>query len=322
MHSRWPSTFPSGQGSDLAGVVAQTGPGVTGFAEGDEVIGFTDNRASQAEYVLVEAGNLTARPAGVPWEAAGSLFVVGSHRLRGRAGRGTDRGGHRRRLRGGGRRRLGHRPARQARRRYRDRPGQPGQPRMAGRARGGSGQLRRRCRRPDPAGRGEGRRVHRHVRRGLRGARARPRCRAIPRRYDRPLRRGAAVRGQGRGQRGRCEHRGARRTGRADQRPANWRSRSPRPSRWIRCGTPTGCSRRAIFAARSSCCPDRRADSLPESLATAASRSFGMGGALTQFACHRELFSSATAARSPPISDMRTLAALIPNGHRRPRGRA
>jgi NADPH:quinone reductase-like Zn-dependent oxidoreductase len=78
LHFRWPSTFPSGQGSDLAGIVARTGPGVTGVAEGDEVIGFTDNRASQAEYVLVEAGNLTARPAGVPWEAAGSLFVVGA----------------------------------------------------------------------------------------------------------------------------------------------------------------------------------------------------------------------------------------------------
>ena len=35
--ARWPATFPSGQGSDLAGVVAQTGPGVTGFAVGDEV---------------------------------------------------------------------------------------------------------------------------------------------------------------------------------------------------------------------------------------------------------------------------------------------
>ena len=31
---RWPATFPSGQGSDLAGVVAGTGPGVTGFATG------------------------------------------------------------------------------------------------------------------------------------------------------------------------------------------------------------------------------------------------------------------------------------------------
>lgn len=74
----WPSTFPSGQGSDLAGVVAELGSGVTGFAVGDEVIGFTDERAAQAELVVVEAANLTAKPAKVSWEVAGSLFVVGS----------------------------------------------------------------------------------------------------------------------------------------------------------------------------------------------------------------------------------------------------
>jgi NADPH:quinone reductase-like Zn-dependent oxidoreductase len=78
LRERWPATFPSGQGSDLAGVVAGTGPGVTGFSAGDEVIGYTDNRSSQAEYVLVEAGNLTAKPAGVPWEMAGALFVTGA----------------------------------------------------------------------------------------------------------------------------------------------------------------------------------------------------------------------------------------------------
>src|ERR1700754_2756896 len=50
----FPATFPSGQGSDLAGVVAAAGAGVSGVAVGDEVIGFTDNRASQAEHVLVE----------------------------------------------------------------------------------------------------------------------------------------------------------------------------------------------------------------------------------------------------------------------------
>ena len=55
---RWPSTFPSGQGSDLAGIVAELGQGVTAFAVGDEVIGWTDNRASQAEFVVVEAGHL------------------------------------------------------------------------------------------------------------------------------------------------------------------------------------------------------------------------------------------------------------------------
>jgi len=78
LHAQWPATFPSGQGSDLAGIVTRPGPGVTGFAAGDEVIGFTDDRASQAEYALIEAGHLTAKPAGVPWQVAGSLFVAGA----------------------------------------------------------------------------------------------------------------------------------------------------------------------------------------------------------------------------------------------------
>jgi NADPH:quinone reductase-like Zn-dependent oxidoreductase len=78
LHDRWPTVFPSGQGSDLAGVVARTGPGVAGVEVGAEVIGFTHSRASQAEYALVEAQDLTAKPAAVPWEVAGSLFVTGS----------------------------------------------------------------------------------------------------------------------------------------------------------------------------------------------------------------------------------------------------
>jgi NADPH:quinone reductase-like Zn-dependent oxidoreductase len=75
---RWPATFPSGQGSDLAGVVEEAGTGVDGFAAGDEVVGFTHDRASQAELVVVEAGDLTPRPASVPWEVAGGLFVAGT----------------------------------------------------------------------------------------------------------------------------------------------------------------------------------------------------------------------------------------------------
>lgn len=78
LQARWPTVFPSGQGSDLAGIVTETGPGVTGAAVGQEIIGYTDNRASQAEYALVEAQNLTAKPAAVRWEAAGSLFVAGA----------------------------------------------------------------------------------------------------------------------------------------------------------------------------------------------------------------------------------------------------
>src|SRR3954462_7472848 len=73
----FPATFPSGQGSDLAGVIGEVGAGVDGFAVGDEVIGYTDNRASHAEYVVVEAANLTAKPAEVPWAVAGALFVAG-----------------------------------------------------------------------------------------------------------------------------------------------------------------------------------------------------------------------------------------------------
>src|SRR5271170_2940137 len=75
---RWPATFPSGQGTDLAGIVAEVGPGVANVAVGDEVIGFTNNRASQAEFALVEPGNLVPRPANVSWEQAGALFVAGT----------------------------------------------------------------------------------------------------------------------------------------------------------------------------------------------------------------------------------------------------
>lgn len=74
----FPTTFPSGQGSDLAGVVAAVGSGATNFNVGDEVIGFSTRRSSHAEYVVVPAKDLTPRPAKVPWEVAGSLYVAGA----------------------------------------------------------------------------------------------------------------------------------------------------------------------------------------------------------------------------------------------------
>jgi NADPH:quinone reductase-like Zn-dependent oxidoreductase len=43
LHDRWPATFPSGEGSDLAGVVERAGAGVHRWHAGDEVIGFTNN---------------------------------------------------------------------------------------------------------------------------------------------------------------------------------------------------------------------------------------------------------------------------------------
>jgi NADPH:quinone reductase-like Zn-dependent oxidoreductase len=77
MHERWPATFPSGQGTDLAGVVQAVGEGVSSFSAGDEVLGWTEERASQAELVSVPAEQLTAKPPSLPWEVAGSLFVAG-----------------------------------------------------------------------------------------------------------------------------------------------------------------------------------------------------------------------------------------------------
>jgi NADPH:quinone reductase-like Zn-dependent oxidoreductase len=78
LRERWPATFPSGQGSDLAGIVEQIGDGVERFKVGDEVLGFTHERASHAELAIAQAGDLTRRPPNVPWEAAGGLYVAGA----------------------------------------------------------------------------------------------------------------------------------------------------------------------------------------------------------------------------------------------------
>jgi len=78
LHERWPTTFPSGEGSDLAGVVEELGPGVHGFEVDEPVLGWTDQRASHAELVVVPADQLTHKPAHVSWEAAGALFVAGT----------------------------------------------------------------------------------------------------------------------------------------------------------------------------------------------------------------------------------------------------
>jgi NADPH:quinone reductase-like Zn-dependent oxidoreductase len=77
VHHLFPATFPSGQGSDLAGVVVELGSGVADFAVDDEVIGFSILRSSHAEYVTVPTDQLTPKPAAVPWEVAGSLYVAG-----------------------------------------------------------------------------------------------------------------------------------------------------------------------------------------------------------------------------------------------------
>ena len=77
LQSRFPATFPSGEGSDLAGIVYAVGEGVDGFAVGDPVLGFSFRRSSHATYVSVPTTQLIRKPPELSWEAAGSLYVVG-----------------------------------------------------------------------------------------------------------------------------------------------------------------------------------------------------------------------------------------------------
>jgi enoyl reductase len=79
-----PDVFPQTLGNEFAGVVDQVGSAVTGVSVGDEVLGFATATA-YAEYVVVPAEQVTGKPAGLAWEAAGSLSAVGQtayHALR------------------------------------------------------------------------------------------------------------------------------------------------------------------------------------------------------------------------------------------------
>ena len=78
MHEMFPATFPSGEGSDLAGVVTALGPNVTEFAVGDEVLGFSFRRSSHATHTAVPVGQLIHKPPQLRWEVAGSLYGVGA----------------------------------------------------------------------------------------------------------------------------------------------------------------------------------------------------------------------------------------------------
>jgi NADPH:quinone reductase-like Zn-dependent oxidoreductase len=77
LHERFPATFPSGQGSDLAGVVTELGDGVDRWAPGDEVLGFSWRRSSHATHVSVPTDQLVRKPSELSWEVAGSMYVVG-----------------------------------------------------------------------------------------------------------------------------------------------------------------------------------------------------------------------------------------------------
>jgi D-arabinose 1-dehydrogenase-like Zn-dependent alcohol dehydrogenase len=74
MEQMFPTTFPSGQGSDFAGRVVEVGSGVTEFAPGDEVMGWSDSRSAQADHVVSDRQHLTAKPRALDWAKAGIMI--------------------------------------------------------------------------------------------------------------------------------------------------------------------------------------------------------------------------------------------------------
>lgn len=71
---RFPVQFPGILGRDLAGVVRELGPGVTGFSPGDKVIGF--GSATYAELVVIKATDLAHLPDGLDLIEAAALPLV------------------------------------------------------------------------------------------------------------------------------------------------------------------------------------------------------------------------------------------------------
>ncbi|MFE6500824.1 NADP-dependent oxidoreductase [Kitasatospora sp. NPDC057738] len=63
-------------GNEFAGVVDALGPDAGHWRVGDEVLGF-GVLGGQADLVTVDADRLVAKPAGMPWEQAGSLSASG-----------------------------------------------------------------------------------------------------------------------------------------------------------------------------------------------------------------------------------------------------
>jgi NADPH:quinone reductase-like Zn-dependent oxidoreductase len=71
-----PPGLPKIPGNEFAGVVDEVGAGVTGLRPGAEVLGFGQLNA-YAEYLVVPATQVTAKPATMPWDQAGG-FTAGA----------------------------------------------------------------------------------------------------------------------------------------------------------------------------------------------------------------------------------------------------
>jgi NADPH:quinone reductase-like Zn-dependent oxidoreductase len=68
--------FPQQLGQEFSGVVDRPGRAVTGWVEGDEVLGWA-RLTSHAEYVVTDADAIVPKPGDMPWDAAGALSSSG-----------------------------------------------------------------------------------------------------------------------------------------------------------------------------------------------------------------------------------------------------
>ena len=79
MKEYFPARFPGeGQGSDFSGVVVEAGPGVTGVHVGQGVIGMSDERSAQAEFVTIDQDRVVPLPDGVDPAVGACLYVAGT----------------------------------------------------------------------------------------------------------------------------------------------------------------------------------------------------------------------------------------------------
>ncbi|KAA0925608.1 NADP-dependent oxidoreductase [Streptomyces apricus] len=75
MEAIFPTTLPAVPGGEIAGIVDALGEGVTQFAVGDEVLGWSET-GSYAQYALADASVLAPKPAGLDWTKAAALPVA------------------------------------------------------------------------------------------------------------------------------------------------------------------------------------------------------------------------------------------------------
>lgn len=76
IHRQPDPRIPTIPGNEYAGVVEQVGAAVSGFAVGDEVLGYGTLNSYQ-ELLATRADQVTAKPAAMPWEVAGG-FTAGA----------------------------------------------------------------------------------------------------------------------------------------------------------------------------------------------------------------------------------------------------